>query len=112
MEEIFALIYEEMARGGYEKLLGSGVVVTGGSAELAGISELAEQVFNAPARVGYPQGIIGLTDLVNKPMYATAVGLVLYGARSSKRKRKFRIRDANIFHLVMERMKRWFKDIV
>ncbi|MFO7600258.1 MAG: cell division protein FtsA [Candidatus Desulfacyla sp.] len=112
VEEIFSLIYSELASAGYENLLGSGVVVTGGSAELPGISELAEQIFNAPARAGYPQGIEGLADLVNKPMYATAVGLVMYGAKTSKRKRKFRIRDSNIFHQVMERMKRWFKDIV
>jgi cell division protein FtsA len=112
VEEIFSLIYNEMASAGYENLLGSGVVVTGGSAELPGISELAELVFNAPARAGYPQGIEGLADLVNKPMYSTAVGLVLYGAKAVKRKRKFRIRDSNIFHLVMQRMKKWFKDIV
>jgi len=112
VEEIFSLIYGELAGTGYEDLLGSGVVVTGGSAELPGISEMAEQIFNAPARAGYPQGVEGLGDLVNKPMYATAVGLVLYGAKNSKRKRKFRIRDSNIFNLVMARMKRWFKDIV
>ncbi len=112
VEEIFSLIYSELASAGYANLLGSGVVVTGGSAELPGISELAEQIFNAPARAGFPQGIEGLADLVNKPMYSTAVGLVLYGAKTSKRKKKFRIRDSNIFHLVMERMKRWFKDIV
>jgi len=112
VEEIFSLIYGELAGTGYEDLLGSGVVVTGGSAELPGISEMAEQIFNAPARAGYPQGVEGLGDLVNKPMYATAVGLVLYGAKNSRRKRKFRIRDSNIFNLVMARMKRWFKDIV
>jgi len=112
VEEIFSLIYGELVSSGYENLLGSGVVVTGGSAELPGVSELAEQIFNAPARAGYPQGIEGLADLVNKPMYSTAVGLVLYGAKASKRKRKFRIRDSNIFHLVMARMKKWFKDIV
>jgi len=112
VEEIFSLIYGELANSGYENLLGSGVVVTGGSAELPGVSELAEQIFNAPARAGYPQGIEGLADLVNKPMYSTAVGLVLYGAKTSKRKKKFRIRDSNIFHLVMARMKKWFKDIV
>ena len=112
VEEIFALIHGELERSGYQGKAGSGVVVTGGSAELPGVSEIAEQIFNAPARVGYPEGITGLSDLVNKPMYATAVGLVLYGAKVSKRKRKFRIRDSNIFHLVMARMKRWFKEIV
>ena len=112
VEEIFTLIYQELVRSGYEDLASSGVVVTGGSAELPGISEMAEQIFNAPSRVGYPQEISGLMDLINKPMYATAVGLVLYGAKTNRQKKKFRIRDSNIFHLVMARMKRWFKDIV
>jgi len=112
VEEIFTLIYQELVRSGYDELASSGVVVTGGSAELPGISEMAEQIFNAPARVGYPEEINGLVDLINKPMYATAVGLVLYGAKTYKQKKKFRIRDSNIFHLVMARMKRWFKDIV
>ncbi|MCF8127063.1 MAG: cell division protein FtsA [Deltaproteobacteria bacterium] len=112
VEEIFTLIYQELVRSGYDELASSGVVVTGGSAELPGISEMAEQIFSAPARVGYPEEIKGLVDLINKPMYATAVGLVLYGAKSYKQKKKFRIRDSNIFHLVMARMKRWFKDIV
>jgi len=112
VEEIFALIYGELVRSGYEDSISSGVVVTGGSAELLGVTELAEQVFNSPARVGYPQGINGLVEVVNKPMYATAVGLVLYGARMRKKSKKFRIRDTNIFNRVMVRMKRWFKDIV
>ena len=112
VEEIFTLIYQELVRSGYEDLASSGVVVTGGSAELPGISEMAEQIFNAPSRVGYPQEIKGLVDLINKPMYATGVGLVLHGAKANKQKKKFRIRDSNIFHLVMARMKRWFKDIV
>ncbi|HKI48999.1 MAG TPA: cell division protein FtsA [Desulfobacteria bacterium] len=112
VEEIFTLIYQELVRSGYDELASSGVVVTGGSAELPGISEITEQIFSAPARVGYPEEINGLVDLINKPMYATAVGLVLYGAKTYKQKKKFRIRDSNIFHLVMARMKRWFKDIV
>ncbi|MFO7986720.1 MAG: cell division protein FtsA [Desulfatiglandaceae bacterium] len=112
VEEIFSLIYGELLRSEYEDLASSGVVITGGSAELAGVSEMAEQIFGAPARVGYPEGVTGLTELVNKPMYATGVGLILHGVKASKQKKKFRIRDSNIFHLVMARMKRWFKDIV
>jgi len=112
VEEIFSLIYGELLRSGHEEGISSGVVVTGGSAELAGITEMAEQVFNAPARVGYPQGITGLVEVVNKPMYATAVGLVLQGSKTSKKRRKFRIRDVNIFNRVMSRMKRWFKDVI
>jgi cell division protein FtsA len=112
VEEIFSLIYGEILRSGHEDTITSGVVVTGGSAELLGVTEMAEQIFNAPARVGYPEGISGLVEVVNKPMYATAVGLVLYGAKTSKKRKKFRIRDVNIFDRVMSRMKKWFKDVI
>ena len=112
VEEIFALIQHDLVRSGYVEMINSGVVVTGGSAELYGITEIAEQVFNAPSRVGYPQNIGGLVEVVNKPMYATAVGLVLYGAKRSQEGKKFRIRDTNIFSRVTERMKKWFKDII
>jgi cell division protein FtsA len=112
LEEIFTLIQNELIRSGYEDLVNSGVVITGGSSELAGVVEIAEQIFNAPSRLGYPQGIGGLVEVVNKPMYATAVGLVVYGAKRSKEAKKFRIRDSNIFSRVTERMKRWFKDVI
>ncbi len=112
IEEIFTLIYSELISSGYAEMASSGVVVTGGSAELPGISDIAEQIFNAPARIGYPRGITGLTELVNQPMYATAVGLVLHGAKAMEKKKKFRIRDTNIFHIVMARMKKWFREII
>lgn len=112
VEEILTLIYNELVRAGYENMINSGVVITGGSAELPGVPEIAEQIFNVPSRVGHPQGIKGLVEVVNKPMYATAVGLVLYGAKSIKEGKKFRIRDTNIFARVMERMKKWFKDVI
>lgn len=112
VEEIFTLIHNELIRSGNEELVNSGIVITGGSAELSGITEIAEQIFNAPSRMGYPQGISGLVDVVNKPMYATAVGLVKYGAKRNKETKKFRIRDSNIFSRVVERMKKWFKDVI
>jgi cell division protein FtsA len=112
VEEIFSIIYSELVQSGHEDTISSGVVVTGGSSELSGVTEMAEQIFNAPARVGYPRGISGLIEVVNKPMYATAVGLVIYGSKTSKKDRKFRIRDSNIFNRVMGRMKRWFKDVI
>ncbi|VBB47201.1 ATP-binding cell division protein involved in recruitment of FtsK to Z ring [uncultured Desulfatiglans sp.] len=112
VEEIFSLIYGEMVHSGYEGDIRSGVVVTGGSSELPGIVEVAEQVFDTPVRIGYPQGIKGLVEVVNRPMYATAVGLVIYGAKTRKKQKKFRIRDNNIFNRVMARMKKWFKDII
>jgi cell division protein FtsA len=111
VEEIFNLINREVYRAGMEEMITSGVVVTGGSSLLEGVIDIAESVFNLPTRIGRPAGIRGLVDVVNNPMYATAVGLVLYGARS-RPKKKFRIRDRNIFDRVMARMKRWFKEII
>lgn len=112
VEEIFALIQNELIRSGYEETINSGVVITGGSSELAGVPEIAEQIFNVPCRIGYPSSIGGLVEVVNKPMYATAVGLVLYGAKRNRANKKFRIRDSNIFTKVMERMKKWFKEVI
>lgn len=112
VEEIFTLMHNELVRSGYKNLINSGVVITGGSAELAGVAEIGEQVFNVPWRTGCPQGIGGLVEVVNKPMYATAVGLVLYGAKRNKEGKKFRIRDTNIFGRVMDRMKKWFRDVI
>ncbi|MCP4681844.1 MAG: cell division protein FtsA, partial [Desulfobacterales bacterium] len=112
VEEIFSLIYNELVRSRYKESISSGVVVTGGSAELPGITEMAEQIFNSPARVGYPRGISGLVEVVNKPMYATAVGLVIYGSKANRKAKQFRIRDSNIFYRVMEGMKRWFKEVI
>jgi cell division protein FtsA len=111
VEEIFTLIQRELVRSGFSEYCASGVVITGGTALTGGMIELAEQVFNMPVRIGHPRGFGGLTDVVNSPMYATAVGLVLYGSKAMPEK-KFRIRDQNIFHRVIARMKRWFKDIV
>jgi cell division protein FtsA len=94
-----------------EDSITSGIVITGGSSLLEGVSDIAESVFSLPTRIGRPMGIRGLVDVVNNPTYATAVGLVLYGARSESKK-KFRIRDKNIFNKVMSRMKKWFKEIL
>lgn len=78
---------------------------------LEGMAEVAESVFDLPVRLGKPKNIGGLVDVVNNPMYATGVGLVLFGAKN-RGANKFRIRDSNIFNRVMQRMKKWFKDII
>jgi cell division protein FtsA len=111
MEEIFTLAKREVYRAGLENSFPSGLVLTGGTSLLEGTTEIAESVFNLQTRLGKPQGISGLVDVVNNPMYATGVGLVLYGAKNQTEK-KFRIRDANIFNRIVAQMKRWFKDVV
>jgi cell division protein FtsA len=81
-EEIFALMRKELLRSGFEDSLGAGVVLTGGGAMLDGLTDLGERVFKLPVRRGGPIGVGGLVEVVNSPACATAVGLVIYGARS------------------------------
>jgi cell division protein FtsA len=111
MEEIFSLIKREIYKAEMEQAILSGMVLTGGSALLEGATEIAESVFSLPTRLGKPRGITGLVDVVNNPMYATGVGLVLFGAKD-KSSKKFRIRDTNIFNRVMTQMKKWFHDVM
>ena len=80
-EEMFHLIWDEISKAGYEKSLNSGLVLTGGGAQLEGMSEIAEQIFDLPIRRGVPVGVGGLADHVSNPAFATAVGLVLYASR-------------------------------
>jgi len=78
-EELFTLIQSELRRSGYEELLAAGIVLTGGTASMEGVAELAEEVFHMPVRLAAPQGVTGLSDVVNNPVYSTGVGLLLYG---------------------------------
>ncbi len=109
VEEIFSLVNREIAKSGYGDLIASGVVITGGSAILPGMPELAEQVFNLPVRRGNPLNIGGLTDVVNSPIYATGVGLVKYGSQNTK-VQNFKIGEKNVFERVTQRMKEWFSE--
>lgn len=81
VDEIFSLVRDELQRCGLTDTLASGLVVTGGSTLLQGLPELAEEILGMPVRRAMPQGIGGLVEVVRSPIYATAVGLVLYGAR-------------------------------
>lgn len=81
VNEILNMVQRELLRSDCDEYLTSGLVLTGGSAAMNGISQAAEQIFNLPVRVGAPSGVGGLSDLVKGPEYATAVGLLLYGAR-------------------------------
>ncbi|MBI2609358.1 MAG: cell division protein FtsA [Deltaproteobacteria bacterium] len=110
VEEIFALVQREIIKSGYEELLASGIVITGGSTLLEGIPELAEYIFDLPVKRGLPQGIGGLTDVVNSPIYSTGVGLVLYGAKNQQ-SALFKIREENIYSKVKTVMTNWMKEI-
>ncbi len=110
VEEIFQLVHHEVERNGFSELLTSGVVITGGSTLLPGMTELAEEIMGVPVRRGVPRGIGGLVDVVKSPVYATGVGLVVYGARHQDRS-MFRIRDENVFKKVKRRMGEWLQEV-
>ncbi len=80
-EEILSHVHEGIRVAGFERQLSSGIVLTGGGALLSGLSEVAEQVFDAPVRMGVPEEVEGIGDDLVHPGYATAVGLVLHGMR-------------------------------
>ena len=109
--EIFELVAKEIDRVRLRELLASGVVLTGGTSLLPGIIEVAEHVIGMPVRRGFPQGIKGLTDIVNSPIYATGVGLVLYGAQNYEQK-YFKNKEDNIYSRVRKRMGAWLSDMM
>lgn len=116
VEEMASLIYEEIKKSGQERVLASGVILTGGCANLEGIPELAEGVFNLPARRGSPIGVGGLVDVVNNPSYATAVGLLLYGFNDIRRRHRGFDAGKSMKKLfsgqkLLNKMGDWFKEI-
>tara|TARA_R110002072_G_scaffold36181_1_gene106536 strand:- start:8129 stop:9370 length:1242 start_codon:yes stop_codon:yes gene_type:complete len=78
-DELFTLIQAELRRSGFEDMVPAGIVLTGGTSKMEGVVELAEEIFHMPVRVGFPQTVMGLNDIVRNPIYATSVGLLQYG---------------------------------
>ncbi len=79
-DELFTLVQAELRRSGFEVLIPAGVVLTGGASKMEGVVELAEEIFHMPVRIGFPQTVMGLTDIVRNPIYSTGVGLLQYGS--------------------------------
>lgn len=103
--EIFTLAQRELIKSACYDFLTSGLVLTGGTASMSGLTSVAEQVFNLPVRVGHSTGVGGLTDLVRSPEYSTAVGLVLYGGSTSARSNAYN--DASVFRRLSRRVGNW-----
>ena len=108
IEELYTLVQAELRRSGYEELLCSGIVITGGSADMQGMVELGEEIFHMPVRMGVPRNIDGLSDVVKTPRYATGVGLLLYGLDQHKRDEVARVNSGS-FNDVLANMKTWFQ---
>ncbi|HYA39495.1 MAG TPA: cell division protein FtsA [Candidatus Methylomirabilis sp.] len=110
IEELYSLVQAELRRSGFEDVIGSGIVITGGSAKMEGMVDLAEEVFHMPVRLGVPQYVGGLKGVVQNPIFATGVGLVLYGARGREGKSYTRNPGVSMgVKGVWNKMKSWFQ---
>jgi cell division protein FtsA len=107
-EELFGLIQDELRRSGFEEVIASGIVLTGGSAKMEGAIELAEEIFHVPVRLGIPTGVKGLSDVVNNAIHSTGVGLLLYARENALPGNRARSLGGNARSMV-DRMSAWFK---
>jgi len=102
--EIFEMVKAEIEKEGLQNSINAGVVISGGTALLDGILDVADSIFSIPVRIGYPHGVGGLIDKVNTPDFATAVGLIKYGFADMKDKGYIRNKPKN----VMQKFKDYF----
>jgi cell division protein FtsA len=107
-EELLTLVQAELRRSGFEDLIAAGIVLTGGSSKIEGLVDLAEEVFHMPVRLGVPQSVMGLVDVVRNPIYATGVGLLVFGSQN-RVQRAFDADFGRGVRGVWERMKSWFQ---
>ena len=107
-EELFGLVRDELRRSGFEDIIVAGVVLTGGSARMEGVIELAEEVFHVPVRLGLPQQVQGLTDVLRNPVFSTGVGLLLYARDNILPVRRGRSIGSNA-KTTIDRMRAWFQ---
>ncbi len=109
-EELFSLVQENLRRAGFEELVAAGgIVLTGGTSKLEGVIELAEEIFHMPVRLGVPENVEGLADVVRNPIYATGVGLLLYGKQIEEERGAFHPVGAPGFGGIFTRVQQWFQ---
>ena len=108
VEELYSLVQAELRRSGFEELLSSGIVITGGSSAMEGMAELGEEVFHMPVRLGMPQYVGGLAEVVRNPRFATGVGLLLAGMDQHQRHHLAAMQNGSMTQ-IFNRMKSWFQ---
>ena len=106
-EEIFEMVQAELRRSGFEQLVRAGMVLTGGASKMEGVVELAEEMLQMPVRIGIPQHVSGLGEVVGNPVHATGVGLLLMGSQIENPRRP-QLRDGRAFGW-MDKMKNWYR---
>ena len=107
-EELLGLVLAELRRSGFEEICAAGVVLTGGSAKMEGAIELAEEIFHMPVRLGFPQHVSGLVDVVRNPIHSTGVGLLLFGNKQRNGLSGYQLDDTSEAG-VLKKMKSWFQ---
>ena len=107
-EELFTLISNELRRSGFEEMIAAGIIITGGSAKMEGAVDLAEEVFHMPVRLGMPQYVRGLGEIVRNPIHATGVGILLYARNKGEQQAAETTVRGNLRE-IWERMKTWFQ---
>jgi cell division protein FtsA len=107
-EELLTLLQTELRRSGFEDMVAGGVVMTGGSSKMEGLIDLAEEVFHMPVRLGFPQYVSGIDDVLRDPIYATGVGLLIYAQQNRFAHRPLPA-ETRGFRAVWERMRGWFQ---
>ncbi len=110
IEEVFSLVEREIKRSGFDDRLTAGIVLTGGTAKMEGIEQLAERIFDLPVKVGVPKGIVGLTDAVSDPVHAAGIGLIVYGYKHRDEEGFFE-RKAGLLDRFIRKIVNWFKSI-
>lgn len=106
-EELFTLVQAELRRSGFEDLIAAGIVLTGGASKVTGCLDLSEAVFQMPVRLGEPQTVRGMTEVVANPSYATGIGLLLYGFKQHH-ERNSEMYVGQSVKGVWGRMRSWF----
>jgi cell division protein FtsA len=113
-DELFTLVQAELRRSGFEDLVAAGVVLTGGTSKMEGVVDLAEEIFHMPVRLGAPQNIRGLTDIVSNPIHSTGVGLLLYGLKQQQEgqrnlQKHSKKSEDSFIHTWIDKIKSWFQ---
>ena len=113
MEELFTLTKNEIEKNDYARMLGAGVILTGGASLLQGCADLAEQIFDMPVKIGYPRGFRGLTDIIENPAYATALGVILFENHGFGVSEHITIGGkSGMIRGTLYNLKKWFKDFL
>lgn len=108
--EIMTLVQRELRMTGFEDLIAAGMVITGGGSLIEGSAEITEKIVGLPVRMGYPGSVRGLVDVINSPIYATGVGLVLFGMKYGDHSSVYREQGDSLFKNISRRMGDWFRE--